>query len=247
MGSLRSPSGGGRGGGGGALVRRGGNRSYLPDHADTGLARRPRGRFAVSGEPHDCSTPEMRLLVLVVLLAPSLGGCKNPATTAREDAARAVAQVPVPTAREEAARALAQASAVAAQGEATIAGTVHSAGGELGTWDIALTACQSGEYDGFYGVDFYAPGSETMRVRFVHDEAIGTVVKVGIPSRAGTTLVFDRNEKCAVLQGGLEKTNMTTWTPKGKIRHLNGQVKFDCKHSQGKGHVTGDATFSHCH
>ena len=34
---------------------------------------------------------------------------------------------------------------------------------------------------------------------------------------------------------------------KGKTRHLKGHVKFDCKLDGGKGHVRGEATFSHCH
>ena len=125
-------------------------------------------------------------------------------------------------------------------------GNVHSKGGELGTWDIVLRHCESGEVDGFFGVDLYLAGSDDWRVRYVHDEAMGEIVKVLIPTKK-TALVFDRDAKCSVLEGSIEKMHVTTWTSKGKIRHLEGHVKFDCTHSGGKGHVTGEATFSGCH
>ena len=144
------------------------------------------------------------------------------------------------------ASALAFASAVAQQAAPTLTGKIHSAGGELGTWEVTLDECHSGEVLGFFGVDFYVAGSNDLRLRYVHDEAKGTVVKVGIPSKKGSVYVLTREDKCTVLEGSLEKTNVSTWTPKGKIRHLDGHVKFDCA-VEGKGHVTGEATFSQCH
>jgi hypothetical protein len=147
----------------------------------------------------------------------------------------------------QAASAQALASAAMAQSQPSVAGRVHSTGGELGTWDIALDACQSGQNSGFFGVDFFVSGSSDMRVRYVHDEAAGDVVKVAIPSKPGSALVFDRAAKCAVLEGSVEKTNFNTWTPKGNVAHLNGHVKFDCAASGGKGHVSGEAIFTHCH
>jgi len=146
----------------------------------------------------------------------------------------------------EAASAQAMASAVAAQSLTHVTGHVHAAGGDMGSWDIVLSGCQSGEQNGFYGVDFYVAGNDNMRLRYVHDEAMGEVVKIAIPSKPGTAAVFDRTDRCSVLEGSIEKTNVSTWTPRGKIRHLNGQVKFDCKRGDG-GHVTGEATFAHCH
>jgi len=146
----------------------------------------------------------------------------------------------------QAASAQAMASAAMQEAATTVTGKMHSVGGELGTWDIALGECTSGESSGFFGVDFYVTGSEDLRLRYVHDEAKGDVVKIGIPSKKGKVLVPDR-DACTVLEGSVEKTNFKTWTPTGEIRHLNGHVKFDCKVSDGKGHVTGEATFSHCH
>ena len=139
------------------------------------------------------------------------------------------------------------ASGLLEQVQTKVTGSVHSEGGALGTWQITLDSCQSGERNGFYGVDFYAPGSNDLRLRYVHDEAQGEVVKIVYPSKKDTALVLDRNEKCAVLEGNVEKTNVSTGTAKGRIRHLSGHVKFDCKHTGGKGHVSGEATFSHCH
>lgn len=140
------------------------------------------------------------------------------------------------------------ASALATNAETGVTGNVRSAGGELGTWDIALDDCQSGEHDGFYGVDLYAPGSNKMRVRYVHDEAVGEVVKVAIPAKQGSALVFDRDAKCAVLEGNVQKQDVWTGRTKStRIRHVQGHVKFDCTHTGGAGHVTGEATFTNCH
>src|SRR6185436_12140060 len=99
----------------------------------------------------------------------------------------------------------------------------------------------------FFGADFFEAGSDDLRLRYVHDEAKGDVVKVAYPTKKGTVLVLDRDSKCTVLEGAVEKTNVKTWTPKGDIRHVNGHVKFDCVPSGGNGHVIGEATFSHCH
>jgi hypothetical protein len=146
----------------------------------------------------------------------------------------------------QAASAQAMASAAAVEGQTKVAGNVHFEGGPLGTTDTALGACQSGEVNGFFGVDFYVAGSTDTRLRYVHDEAAGDVVKVAVPGKSELA-VFGRSAKCSVLEGSLEKTNFNTWTPKGNIRHLNGHVKFDCPTGGGKARVSGEATFSHCH
>ena len=135
-------------------------------------------------------------------------------------------------------------SAMLEQVKTTVTGSVHSVGGDVGTWDIDLHECQTGEYNGFYGADFYV--GKQLRLRYVHDEAVGEVVKVMIPSKKDTARVFDRDATCTVLDGSIERTNVTTWTSKGRMRHVNGHVKFDCT-DRSKGRVTGDITFSHCH
>ena len=131
--------------------------------------------------------------------------------------------------------------------ESSVTGTIHSVGGDLGTWDATLTNCQSGERNGFYGADFSAAGSTDLRLRYVHDEAAGDVVKVLIPGKDGEALRFDREASCTKLEGSVQKTNISTWTPKGTIRHVKGHVNFDCTHSNGAGHVTGSVTFANCH
>jgi hypothetical protein len=130
--------------------------------------------------------------------------------------------------------------------DTTITGKVHSVGGEIGTWDIVLDKCESGEIEGFFGADFSAVGNDDLRLRYVHDEAAGDIVKIMIPSQKNQARVFNRNDKCKVLEGSIEKMNVTNWTPKGKIRHVKGHVKFDCAY-EDKGHVTGEATFVGCH
>lgn len=129
----------------------------------------------------------------------------------------------------------------------SVQGSIHSTGGALGTWETTLRDCRSGEVEGFFGADFYAPGSAELRLRYVHDAAKGEVVKIVYPAKKDTALVLDRDATCAVLEGRVEKTNFKTWTPKGEIRHVSGHVKFDCLHTGGAGHVTGEAAFSQCH
>jgi hypothetical protein len=182
---------------------------------------------------------------LLLLLLPV--GCKD--KVAQSDPAASAASAAVSQALAQAASAEAMASALvamAAQSQTSVTGKVQSVGGELGTWDVTLSGCQSGEASGFYGADFYASGSDEMRLRYVHDEAAGDVVKVAVPSKKGALLVLDRAAKCSVLEGSVEKTNVNTWTPKGNIHHLNGHVRFDCT-GAGKGRVSGEVTFSDCH
>jgi len=154
---------------------------------------------------------------------------------------------PISQALGEAASAQALASAMKSQTASleSTTGSIHAVGGELGTWDVTLGECQSGEYNGFYGADFYV--GETLRLRYVHDEAAGDIVKVGIPSKKDTVLVIDREAKCKVLEGNVEKTNYKQWSPKGDIRHINGHVKFDCEQPGSSGRVSGEVKFEHCH
>jgi hypothetical protein len=190
-----------------------------------------------------------RVVWLALFVVPSLACKDNPATQTLAGAASAQAQAAaaVESAQAMASAAAQEAMAAAAQGATTtVTGKIHSVGGELGTWDVALSTCASGETAGFYGVDFYVGGSDDLRLRYVHDEANGDVVKIGIPSKKGSLLVPERSA-CSIVEGAVEKTNFTSWTPKGNIRHLDGHVKFDCKHSGGKGRVSGEATFAHCH
>ncbi len=179
-----------------------------------------------------------RLVAGFLLLVPFVG-CQN------DRAKKAVAAAASAQALVASAQAIA--SAAETEGATIITGSMHSVGGELGTFDVTLTSCQSGEYNGFYGADFYATGSDDLRLRYVHDEARGDIVKIAFPAKKGTVRVFDRDDKCKILEGGVQKTNFSTRTSKGQIRHVNGHVKFDCAYTPGAGHVTGDVTFSHCH
>ena len=191
-------------------------------------------------------------LVAGFLLVVPFVGCQNDAkkqaaAAAASAQAAAAAAKATPPGAAEVASAQALAATLTAQGATTITGSVHFVGGELGEYDLVLTRCQSGEYEGFYGADFYVSGSDEMRLRYVHDAAKGDVVKIAIPSKKAKVLSFDHTDKCTVLEGSVEKTNFNTSTPKGKIRHLNGHVKFDCTYTPGAGHVTGEVTFTHCH
>ncbi len=129
-------------------------------------------------------------------------------------------------------------------------GNIHSVGGELGTFDTALNDCQSGEHENFYGADFYAPGSDKLALRYVHDEAAGDIFKVAIPSKPGTVTVLDKEAKCTVREGTITRTkhNVTTSRASGNIKYIDGHVKFDCaQFGPGKGRVSGEVTFANCH
>jgi hypothetical protein len=58
-------------------------------------------------------------------------------------------------------------------------------GGQLGTWDVALSDCQTGELSGFYGADFFVAGTTNIRLRYVHDEATGEILKIFYPDKEG--------------------------------------------------------------
>jgi hypothetical protein len=182
----------------------------------------------------------MRLVCVLLLLAGCDGKSKplGEATKALDDAAKTMGD-----ATKTLAKALATDVAV------HVTGNIHSVGGELGTWDIVLGDCQSGERNGFYGADFYVAGDDNLRLRYVHDEAVGDVVKVVYPTKMDTAIVFDRSSKCAVLEGAVQRSNITTksWNHGGAIRHVNGHMKLDCRHTDGKGRVTGEVTFTNCH
>jgi hypothetical protein len=199
--------------------------------------------------PHDPSRPLVTLGFSRFLFATIFAGVAAFLTVTAIPFAFSAYRVPKTVARTVAPADSAQPlpSAVAEPSLTHVTGNVHSAGGDLGTWDIVLSDCQSGEVNGFYGVDFYVAGSDHLRLRYVHDEAMGDIVKVGYPSKPGTVNVFDRDSKCSILEGSIEKTNYSTRTSKGSIRHLNGHLKFDCRHADDKNHVTGEVTFSHCY
>lgn len=132
-------------------------------------------------------------------------------------------------------------------GHPVVAGTIHSENGALGTWDVALNDCQSGEYKGFFGADFFVSGTNNIRLRYVHDEAAGEVIKIFYPNEKNTAAVFNRNDTCSVLEGTASKMKVRTRVAGvGDVRHVEGHVKFDCTYDDG-GHVTGEVTFSHCH
>jgi len=89
-------------------------------------------------------------------------------------------------------------------------------------------------------------GSTRSRLRYVHDEAAGEVVKIFYPDKKDTAMVFRRTDGCAVLEGSVTKMNVRTRVSgQGDIQHLEGRVKYDCT-ADGT-HVSGEVTFSHCH
>jgi hypothetical protein len=185
-----------------------------------------------------------------------LVGCHDRGTKQTSEAGKATAAAQVEAAKavtaaaaqsDESGKAIAAALGVDVATHVT--GTVHSVGGALGTWDIALVDCRSGERNGFYGADFYVTGSDDLRLRYVHDEAAGEVVKVVYPTKLDTALQLDRTSRCSVLEGEVQRMNITSGSSNrlGAIRHLKGQLKFDCRHTRGKGRVTGEVTFTNCH
>lgn len=122
-----------------------------------------------------------------------------------------------------------------------ITGSVTSKGGELGDFTLSPSSCQSGEHYGFHGADFFKEGDKRSQLRFILDAVKGPVLNVTLP---GTTkaLVFTTGE-CPSLAGDVQRQNSTV----NNIRNVQGSVKFECKHTGGKGLVKGELTFKNCH
>lgn len=119
-------------------------------------------------------------------------------------------------------------------------GSVESTGGPLGKWTMPIDVCQSGEHQGFFGVDLLSHSNRELGVRVIVDAAKGKLVNVNIPGGKKEALPLDR-EKCSKLEIDIKKTNSQV----NDIHLIEGSLDFDC--AQGEtDRVFGRVSFENC-
>jgi hypothetical protein len=103
-------------------------------------------------------------------------------------------------------------------------GTISSRGGELGTLDTAIGACQSGEHHGYFGVDVFPRGARYSSLRIAVDPLKGTTgVAIPIPD-SDRTRVFERAD-CSKFDVAVERDESLRV---GHIAIMTGHAVMDC-------------------
>jgi hypothetical protein len=120
-----------------------------------------------------------------------------------------------------------------------VSGSVSSKGGDLGTFTVSPTKCESGQHWQFFGAAFFVKGDDGSKVEVVQDPVRGWFVKVGKPGTKKMEAFGD--EACKVLDVDVHNTNTTV----NDIRVVEGSAKFECTDSK-EGVVRGELTFSGC-
>lgn len=125
------------------------------------------------------------------------------------------------------------ADALAAEAEANKpTGSFKATGGKLGSWDMQVTACASGEKHHFDGVVFFDKADKAKHIRFVRARGNTYDVVVQLPGDGDAVAV----PKCKV-EASIGKTG----TNVNFHDELRGQVKVTCPN------LTGSATFPSCY
>ncbi len=120
-------------------------------------------------------------------------------------------------------------------------GTIESTGGELGKWIMHPDRCQSGEHQGFFGVDLISRAEPRLGVRVIVDAAKGKLVNVNIPGGDNQAVQFSR-ERCTTLNVDVRKTD----TQVNEIWLVEGSLELDCTVAEGKERVFGSVRFENC-
>ena len=103
-------------------------------------------------------------------------------------------------------------------------GAISSRGGDVGTLDTTINACQSGEHHGYFGVDVFPRGARYSSLRIAVDPLKGTT-GVAIPIPDGErTHVFERAD-CSKFDVAVERDESLRI---GHIAIMNGHVVMDC-------------------
>jgi hypothetical protein len=102
-------------------------------------------------------------------------------------------------------------------------------------------ACQSGDYERFYGVDLVSADGNTF-VRIVEDAIKGPLVRVMTKEMGPAKAVLFSGETCPVLRGAFDRTG---WRVNG-ILDFKGEFELECKAHSGD-EIRGKLSFSHCH
>lgn len=116
-----------------------------------------------------------------------------------------------------------------------IKGTIISENNSLGTWKIFPDSCDSGQRQGFFGVDIYNKKNADIRLRAIKDPVKGIIVLVKSSKTEEQGMKLTPSD-CKKLQLKVRHGNVTY----NKIREMKGHLTMDCKL------ITADLTFNGC-
>ena len=103
--------------------------------------------------------------------------------------------------------------------------------------------CESGERNGFFGVDMWTEGNEAAHIRAILDAKDGPAIKVDVPGLEQTVTLVPGAE-CETLELTVERQDART----NNIVHVHGHLKLDCKPPGPPGLVLhADIVFADCH
>ncbi|HEV8267772.1 MAG TPA: hypothetical protein VGR00_06045 [Thermoanaerobaculia bacterium] len=122
-----------------------------------------------------------------------------------------------------------------------LSGEIAMRGPNLGDGTFVPAACQSGDYERFYGVDLVSADGGTF-VRVVEDAIKGPLVRVMTKEMGPAKGVLFSGETCAVLKGAFDRTG---WRVNG-ILDFKGEFELECKAHSGD-EIRGKLSFVHCH
>jgi len=116
-----------------------------------------------------------------------------------------------------------------------IEGQFEAKGAQLGDWVIAPDGCDSGQRNGFSGVDLFGGG---LRFRLAETVANGPAL---IIQRGDKRLALLSKKDCKTFDRSVRKTNTTV----NDVRLLDGHLELDCQLPMG-GTLRGKVTFENC-
>lgn len=105
---------------------------------------------------------------------------------------------------------------------------------------ITPDECESGERNGFFGVDMWTAGNEEAHIRGILDAKDGPVVKLDIPG-LDQQVTLTAASKCELFEFHVERQDART----NHIQHVRGHLRLDCNESGLA--LAGDISFADCH
>lgn len=105
---------------------------------------------------------------------------------------------------------------------------------------ITPDECESGERNGFFGVDMWTQGSEAVHIRAILDPKDGALVKLDLPD-VDPPLTLTRGGNCELLDFHVERQGSRT----NNIAHVRGHLKLDC--AEPGLTLQADISFADCH
>ena len=108
------------------------------------------------------------------------------------------------------------------------------------TLSITPDECESGERNGFFGVDMSTQGVEGAHIRAISDPKDGATVKLDLPG-LDQTLTLTPGGNCEVLELKVSRQGSRT----NNIYHVQGHLRLEC--SEAGVTLKADISFADCH